>query len=216
MRVSKLLSEGVPQKEVAKHLDVATTTITRWKKEALACRMLRITYHPPQLPELELALQKKLAPYGVRDVLVCRKDVGVTAARYYAASAKNDHTLVVDGGVTVSDFVTALASVNLPPLRVIPICADPPSYRVSAYECMTRLATLFPGTVRCEKLPHLTSPELAKDHRRIQRLAAKAEVVVLGCGRKTFARSIPACSASAAIAHWTPKGGTYGCATSSV
>lgn len=183
MTVSKCLSDGMSQKDVADQLGKGEPAISLLKREALAYGILRVTYHPPRLSDLESRLKDKLTPYRIRDVVVCARDVGVAAARYYETIVDIGHTLVLDGGITVSDFVAALASVSLPPsLTVIPLCADPPSYDVSAYECMTRLATLFPGVVHCEKLPHLTSPQLDKDHRRIRRLAASADTVVLGCG----------------------------------
>jgi DNA-binding transcriptional regulator LsrR (DeoR family) len=168
---------------VAKQLGMAPSTVTRRKEKALRCRILRVSYHPPRKQELESDLLTVLKPYKVREIVVCARDVGVAAARYYSSLVEDGHTLVLDGGITVSSFVSALGSATLPlSLRVIPLCADPPSYVVSAYECMTRLATFFPGAVMCEKLPHILSPELDNDHRRIRRLADKADAVVLGCG----------------------------------
>src|SRR5262249_49496926 len=64
----------------------------------------------------------------------------------------------------------------------IPLAADPPSYVVSAYELMTRMAVKYPAQVRCEKLPYLQGALLNGIHRKVREKARSADFVFLGVG----------------------------------
>jgi len=184
LAVSALLSEGKSQVEIARVLGKAPATINRRKQDAVACGVLRLAFHPPRIVALEFELTRLLAPFGVRSVLVFADHVAAGAARFFEEAIRDRKlsTVVLDGGRTISCFVDFLADALLTPLRVLPLCADPPSYLASAYESMTRLKTMFPHLVECEKLPHLVTPVLRQEHRRIQQVAARADIVLLGCG----------------------------------
>jgi DNA-binding transcriptional regulator LsrR (DeoR family) len=131
-----------------------------------------------------MELEHRVAGFGVRrvEVVGCAHSVGHAAARFFEREAKSGQTLVLDGGKTVGAFVEALASHAFERMTIIPICADPASCEIAAYELVTRVAVKYPIAGTCEKLPYWHGPHLDEIHDRIRRRARKADFVILGAG----------------------------------
>ncbi len=176
--------QNLPQKEVARQLGVSPATVSRLLQSARDEGIVRITIHPPLDIDLSQRLQQKLAPLGVRHVCVAgegQSSVGQAAARFFDANIEPGATVVVDGGRTIERFVDALPSGGVAGLTVIPIATDPPSYSVSAYELMTRLASKFDRAVK-RKLPYSLHKQLDQIYDECRAAARQADIVLLGCG----------------------------------
>jgi DNA-binding transcriptional regulator LsrR (DeoR family) len=180
------------QKDIAAKLNVSPATVTRDLEFALERKFVRFKLDPPHHLDLAHRLEEKLATEGIRRVIVApvpwsnlghaaARNVGHAAARFFEAKASNGETVVLDGGHTVSSFVDSLAGGDFENLSIIPIAADPPSYEVSAYELMTRMAVKYRGA-RCQKLPFQTGALLDPSRFAIIEKAKKADFVFLGTG----------------------------------
>ncbi len=184
---------GASQGEIARELDLSPSSVSRLLDHARRHRLVQFLVTPPlhaQLIQLLLAALQQRNLSSIRRVLVAdgagRALVGYAAARHFEATAPANTTLVLDGGWTVRDFVTALAPQGRRRVTIIPIAADPPSYKISAFEMATLLAakTVMHNLQRVPHLVHLKprSPFLRRKHAEIAGIAKQANVVVLGIG----------------------------------
>lgn len=177
------------QADIAAELKVSVATVSRLLEYARGAQLVQFVLVPPFHQLLAQALEERLAGWGVRKVLVTESDgrgvVGHAAAWHFEKTAPASATVVLDGGWTVRDFVAAVPRQAHRAIHLLPIAADPPSYRVSASELMTLFAAKCLH-VQVHKVPHLAnlvgSPLLKTRHKTIQRLAATADFVVLGIG----------------------------------
>ena len=173
------------QNDIAKKLGISAATVTRDIEYAFEQKLVRFTLHPPQDIEIAQELGSLLNTADVRRVCVSTgsaKEVGHAAARFFEDNAHDDLTVVLDGGRTVSYFVESLAGGKFKGFSIIPIAADPPSYDVSAYELMTRMAVKY-RDAESEKLPHRRgTPLLETSRQQIIEKARKANFVFLGTG----------------------------------
>jgi DNA-binding transcriptional regulator LsrR (DeoR family) len=172
------------RQDIAKELKCSAATVGREINFALERKYVRITLHPPFELSIGQELEWLLEPRGIRHVIVTNgsaRDVGHAAARFFEEAAHDHATIVLDGGHTVSHFVESLAGGDFEGFRIIPVASDPPSYEVSAYELMTRMAVKYRGA-RCEKLPYLRGEVLDKSRERIIEEARNADFVFLGTG----------------------------------
>jgi DNA-binding transcriptional regulator LsrR (DeoR family) len=177
--------EGKSGKAVAQELNLSEATVSRRLKEAWKEQLIRFSICPPRNTLIAGELKSLLAGRGVREVIVPEghDTVGYAAARLFEDKATSGSTVVLDGGKTVASFVDALAGWKFERMVLVPICADPASYEVSAYEMMTRMAAVkYPTLVRCMKLPHLNGPLLRTYHEEARTRAAQADWVFLGVG----------------------------------
>ncbi|QDU87471.1 Sorbitol operon regulator [Pirellulimonas nuda] len=176
--------KNLPQKEVARQLGVSPATVSRLLQSARDEGIVRITIHPPQDIALAQQLVERFGPQGVRHASAAgegQASVGQSAARYFEATVEPGATVVLDGGRTVEQFVDALPSGGVAGLTIIPIATDPPSYSVSAYELMTRLAARFDRAIK-QKLPYSLHRQLDPIYEEGRQAARQADFVMLGCG----------------------------------
>ena len=110
-----------------------------------------------------------------------KKAVGQTAARYFEELARPGCTVVLDGGYTISEFVDALSMGTLSQATIIPVATDPPSYNVSAFELMTRMAGRIEQST-CLKLPYASSEFLEPFFAKARAAAQHADFVFIGAG----------------------------------
>jgi DNA-binding transcriptional regulator LsrR (DeoR family) len=172
------------QNEIAARLGISQSTVTRDLEFALDRGFVRMTLHPPPDLETAQALQKILVTEGIRRVVLIRgsaSSVGQAAARFFEEHAQNQATVVLDGGWTVSFFVESLGGGEFEGCSIVPIAADPPSYEISAYDLITRMAVKFRGSVTA-KLPHLRGSFLDESRAAIVEKAKRANFVFLGTG----------------------------------
>jgi len=144
--------------------------------------LVHITFIPPLESNFALKL-KSLWPQLIKHVAVgvSKGSAAQVAARYFEETLGDDHTIVLDGGRTVREFVMHVNPEIELALKIIPIAADPPSYEVSAYELMTRLSAKLPRS-ECLKLPYHRSDLLKEEHAQVVTAAKGADVVLLGAG----------------------------------
>jgi DNA-binding transcriptional regulator LsrR (DeoR family) len=173
------------QKDIATELDLNETAVSRIFNEGIKDGLvhIHIAFNPPPVEQLQRELTARLKDQLIRSVYVGQTtdSTGLVAARYLEEKATSNKTVVLDGGQTVFDFVREL---NLPKdnkLRIIPIAADPPSYKISAYELLTRLHAKIPSADP-EKLPHFRGGRLDTEHLQIAAKAREADFVFLGAG----------------------------------
>jgi DNA-binding transcriptional regulator LsrR (DeoR family) len=181
---------GKSRRRIAAELNVSRATVSRLLTYARRHRLVQYVLAPRVEELLSEFLLEQLRPWGIRTVLVAagegRAIVGHTAARHFEDVAGPETTLILDGGLTVRDFVTALALQQRRRLTIVPIAADPPSYQVSASELITVLATKCVIHV-VRRPPHLArllqkSRPLQEKLAEVRAVAAKANFVVLGLG----------------------------------
>jgi DNA-binding transcriptional regulator LsrR (DeoR family) len=182
---------GEPQRKIAQELGVSPSTVSRLLEAARAHGLVHFVLSPPGHDPLSHLLQTKLRRLGhpIRTVLVAdgegRALVGYAAARHFEGTAPERTTVVLDGGWTVADFVSALPPQTRRRVTIVPIAADPPSYRISASELMTVLAAkcVFHSL---QKIPHLVylnpGAFLQNKYDAVVRAARDADFVVLGVG----------------------------------
>jgi DNA-binding transcriptional regulator LsrR (DeoR family) len=171
------------QKGIAEKLKLSEKEVSDIFRKGFRDGLVEITFNSPLDLELETKLRLILSSVIIRTVIVGEAEgsTGYVAARYLESEITNGKTIVLDGGLTVFDFVREL---NLPKstnLTIIPIAADPPSYKISAYELMTRLSVKLPYA-RGEKLPHFKGGVLDTQHQQIASKAREADFVFLGAG----------------------------------
>ena len=169
--------------EIEKETGISKPSISRLIREATEAKVVRITVVAPLEIRQAEQLEDSLKVDGIIRVIVAGRHgtVGEAAARHFERHGRPGATIVLDGGLTVEAFVDQLSDEAFDGLTIVPICADPPSYKVSAYELMTRLAVKIPNA-RCEKLPHFKKPLLKPIHDRIIEKAQQADFVFLGSG----------------------------------
>jgi DNA-binding transcriptional regulator LsrR (DeoR family) len=110
-----------------------------------------------------------------------RRGVGAAAARLYEESAAPQDTVVLDGGWTVAEFVNSLQVGLLESPKIAPLCADPSSYPISAYELMAVMAQKY-DSAECYRLPHHHGPSLRGLRAEVCRRARQARFIFLGAG----------------------------------
>jgi DNA-binding transcriptional regulator LsrR (DeoR family) len=126
--------------EAAKSMNISVASASRLKKDAEKLGIICTIYCPPPNLALEAELGSVLSKYGFRTVLVSQRSVAQRAARYFEQTAQANDIVMLDGGHTVKDFVSSLSEACPSDLTIMPICADPPSYEISAYELMVIMA----------------------------------------------------------------------------
>lgn len=178
-------------REAANEMGTSLATASRLKREAEDLGILRTKYYPPAIAVLEQRLQEQLQQFGIREVLVCATSVPQMAARYFEETVHAGDLVILDGGGTVREFVYSLSSEGTRDLRVMPICADPPSYAVSAYELSVVMAVKYHSLSHRIKIPYSLSPNLKKERSNVEKIAGKANFVFLGVGpwKRTFTAS---------------------------
>lgn len=172
------------EKEIAKALRVSNSTVSRYLNYARQIGLVHIAVSPRPNIALGKQLEGYVAGFGVSKVIVAGTSlpaVGQAAARLFEACGKRRVTAVLDGGLTLSSFVEALFPGVFEQVTIVPICADPASYPVSAYELMARMATKYP-VAHCMKLPHLKGKLLEPLHRSARKAAEQADFIFLGTG----------------------------------
>lgn len=188
LKVCRLYYEqDLKGREIAKKLGWSEAKVSKLLDLGRRKKIVRTSVHPP----LHMGISEHLETFlrarktAVRSVIVTppgSSSAGQAAARYFEGRAPTGSTVVLDGGRTVKDFVQSLTPGLLKNLTIVPICADPPSYEVSAYELMTRMALKLPDFVRCAKLPHHRGKVLDAVHRSVRAQAKLANFVLLGLG----------------------------------
>jgi DNA-binding transcriptional regulator LsrR (DeoR family) len=178
-------------REAAKEIGTSLATASRLKREAEDLGFLRTKYYPPPIAMLERNLQQRLERYGVREVLVCKTSVPQMAARYFEEAVTSGDLVILDGGGTVRDFVYSLSNEGMCDLRIMPICADPPSFEVSAYELSVVMAVKYHSLGRRIRVPYSLASGLRKERSKVEEIAANADFVFLGVGpwKRTFTAS---------------------------
>src|SRR5207248_2270120 len=109
--------------------------------------------------------------------------------RFFEEEGEPGDTIVVDGGRTIKEFVLAVPERLFEDVKVIPLCADPPSDESSAYELMTRLCQKL--NAQPKKVPYYHSSLLDPEHKKINMAAEKARFVMLGVGAFQEVTSTP-------------------------
>ena len=171
------------QKEVSIEKGISVSTVSRLLQSARDRGVVKIVIDPPSNVVLARNVAQAVGGHGIREVLVSptgRKSVGVSAARYFEDHIEELSVVVLDGGLTVRDFVDSLVPGN-ESIGIVPIATDPPSYEVSAYELMTRMSIKYPSS-QCHKLPYSLKNLLNRRHEAIRRKARTARFLVLGVG----------------------------------
>lgn len=184
LRAAELFCDGKSQKAIARKLKMSAASVSRLLTLARRQGFIRVSLCPPTDLRASQKLEQLLAPFGIRRVIVAGQNtisVGQAAARFFEECSKRSVTVVLDGGATLAGFVKALVPRSYDKVRIVPICTDPPSYAVSAYELMMRMATTFP-TVDCIKLPYATDRLLDSLHEHGRSVAQNADYVFLGAG----------------------------------
>lgn len=174
------------QKQIAKILKLSAPSVSRLLQFAREEDLVRIFVVPPREINLARSLRDGLRSRGLESVEVVvagrtRAHVGQTAAVYFQKHGHSNTTVVLDGGKTLEEFVRTLPSGVFTNIRIVPICADPPSYSVSAWELMTLLSTKFP-TSECIKVPQHRGGRLDDRIEFAAAAAKKAKFVFLGVG----------------------------------
>lgn len=177
------------QATIAAELKISVASVSRLLDYARSKQLVQFVLVPPFHRLLGQALEERLASRGVRKVLVTEADgrgvVGHAAAWHFEKTAPSSPTILLDGGWTVRDFVVAVPRQAHRAVTLLPVAADPPSYRISASELITLFASKCLH-VQVHKVPHLAnivgSPLLKARHRKIKLMAAKADFIVLGIG----------------------------------
>ncbi len=175
---------GKTQKEIASKLGVSTATVSRLLRYARQHGFVRVAIHPPRNVELARRVQELFSGSTVREVIVVsngRKAVGQAAARFLEEHGFAECSVLIDGGYTVFEFVESLAMTTLANLTIIPAANDPPSYDVSAFELMTRLAARIDGA-ECLKLPYASSSFLEPYFRKAHDAAKQTDFAFIGAG----------------------------------
>jgi deoxyribonucleoside regulator len=175
---------GKSQKEIAEALGVSTASVSRLLRYARDTGIVRVTIHPPRDVILARKVLQLLADTRVREVIVApngKKAVGQMAARYIEEMSKPGCTVVLDGGYTVAEFVDGLGLCTLSQATIIPVATDPPSYNVSSFELMTRMAGRIQQST-CLKLPYASSEFLDPFFQKARTAARQADFAFLGAG----------------------------------
>ena len=168
--------------DAAMKLGISLPKASRLKREAEDLNILCTKYYPPQEAILEAKLQGYLRRYGFCEVRVCKASVPQMAARYFEENVESGHTVILDGGSTVRDFVDSLRGESAGNLRVVPICADPPSYEASSHELSVVMAAKYQSLRYRVRVPYSLSSGLRRDQRMAEQIARKADFVFLGVG----------------------------------
>lgn len=172
------------QKTIANQMQVSPATVSRLLGVARTAGLVRIQLFPPPNIELAEKLQQHLLRFGIQKVHVAppsREAVSQLAARDFESRIRENSRIVLDGGLTVAGFVRALEIAFCNRATIIPLCADPPSYDVSAYELMTLMASKC-VQANCKKIPYKTGKFLDPIHKKVQQEALQADYVFLGVG----------------------------------
>ena len=176
--------EHKPHKDIAKELRVSSATVSRLLEFGRQQGLVQISVSPPRDIAKAATIQGLLKQFGVRHVDVAgdsQLHVGEYAAKYLKDNLKSNSVLVLDGGKTIDVMVRALPDHGLPKMRVVPICADPTNYNVSAVEHVARLA-LKCANVDPVKVPQFRGAILDSTHDDVRAIARDARIVVLGVG----------------------------------
>lgn len=178
----QLYSLNRRQSDVAKALGISAAAVSRMKNEATRLGIVRTIVCPPVQVDLSRELERLMAPFGIDAVIVCRGYPGLAAARLLEQLALKSATFVLDGGRTVRECVESFEAHGMHELTLVPLCADPASYDLSAYNLMTRLAARFPAVASCIKMPYSSTSLLAHERDRACYMARGASVILLGVG----------------------------------
>jgi len=189
VRLALHVSEGYylndeSQKQLARKLDISTATVSRLLQFARQEGIVQIRVCPPKDTLLGNQLQQVLGAWGVREVIVTplgRATVGHAAARFFERQSKDGDMVVLDGGLSVRDFVSAIEPSTRRQLTIGHIATDPPSYEVSSYENMTHLAASCPQST-CVKLPYSKNRRLDSLFEHAHQRMLDANFVFLGVG----------------------------------
>jgi DNA-binding transcriptional regulator LsrR (DeoR family) len=187
LRVAELYyRDHKSQKQIASAIQVSQATVSRLLDYGRESKLVHVTIHAPVNALLSQQVLGHLQPWGVREVIVAgysRSHVGQAAADQIGEllRSRKQATLVIDGGMTIGEMITSLPRDLTTLIKVVPICADPPSYLVSAVELAAQLAAKCPF-VENVKIPQFAGRALQKEHRKVQEIAAAADIVVLGVG----------------------------------
>lgn len=195
--------ENLTLREVADRLNISEPTAARRLAWAKDHGIIRVTIFRPTRRDLQLRLQTRLAPHGIRQVLVVdppfpetesgsgQTEVGAVAARWLENNARARMTIVLDGGRTVGALVSSIHDRAFSRLSVLPLVADPISDDASAWETAIRLVQKCPVESKLVKLPFHQTPALADLNRQARAAAKDAAFVFLGVGplHSTDARS---------------------------
>ena len=124
------------QNKIAELLNLSEKEISAILKKGFDDGLVEITFKSPMDHDLERELGSRLAGTSVTKIFVgvAKDSSGYIAARFLENEKPSGKTIVLDGGLTVGEFVDQLKLPNSTKLTVIPIAADPPSYTISAYE----------------------------------------------------------------------------------
>jgi DNA-binding transcriptional regulator LsrR (DeoR family) len=174
------------QKTLAANLRKSPATISRMLGEAKRLGIVQVSICASPQTELIARLKEHLDIHDCRieTVIVVdggRHGVAAKAARYCNESLVHGDTVVLDGGLTIADFVESMVVDSRRVVNLSPIAGDPSSYKVSAYENMTILARKF-SLSQCIRVPQSTVKLLENRLRKSQQAARKAKHVYLGAG----------------------------------
>lgn len=175
-------SEGLSQKEVAQRLKTSPASISRLLRLARDAGLVRFRFHRPSNLVLSSKLHKRLP--SLRSVIVegrSREQVANAAVDYFENKDRSGQIVVLDGGLTVADFVEALSFETFQDLQIMSIAADPPTYRQAASESALRMSAKY-STATLIRLPQFRGPFLDPLIHEAQRIGRQTRFVVLGIG----------------------------------
>ncbi|MBI3013863.1 MAG: helix-turn-helix domain-containing protein [Candidatus Tectomicrobia bacterium] len=144
------------QKEIAQHLGLSHSKVSRLLKRAYGEGIVRVELNLPQLPRLETAL---IEQFGLRDAVVIpgglgeytKEELGWTAARYFERVAANGIKVGLSCGYTLYHTIKNLREHHFRDLKIYPLSA----------ESTLTLVDLFPNTLvgmmAAKYRPHVTA-----------------------------------------------------------
>src|SRR5262247_2635026 len=171
------------QNEIAQHLGMSSSKVSRLLKRAFAEGVVRVEIELPKRPRLEAALVER---FQLRDAVVIptgeardpKEDLGVAAARYFEKVAADGVRVGLSCGYTLHCLIRALRERRFRGLELYPLSA----------ESTLQLVDLFPNTlvgmmaakyrphVRAYALPVQVLGSLAEIERDRRRLLRRGEV----------------------------------------
>ena len=113
VRAARLVQDGKSQKDIAKIMNISTSSVSRLLTKAEAENILRVMVVPPRLVVYEESLHAQLIPFGVKRTIVVPDGPG-----------RNVENLGSEGATVLMDAILQLAQIKprTEPIRIVLSC----------------------------------------------------------------------------------------------